>query len=47
MAFPAAPLFLLMHDKDITIPKGTEITSFINGNLCFDPAKFAKATAGL
>jgi len=25
--FPAAPLFLLMHGKDITIPKGTEIVS--------------------
>lgn len=45
--FPAAPLFLLMHGKDITIPKGTEITSFINGNLRFDPAKFAEATADL
>ena len=25
--FPAAPLFLFMHGKDITIPKGTEITA--------------------
>src|SRR5207249_1378553 len=24
--FPAAPLFLFMHGKDIAIPKGTEIT---------------------
>ena len=29
--FPAAPLFLLVHGKAITIPKGTEITSYING----------------
>jgi hypothetical protein len=45
--FPAAPLFLLMHGKDISIPKGTEVTAFVNGNLRFDPAKFAKATADL
>lgn len=45
--FPAAPLFLLMHGKDISIPKGTEITAFVNGNLRFDPAKFAKTTAVL
>jgi hypothetical protein len=25
--FPAAPSFLFMHGKDITIPKGTEITA--------------------
>src|SRR5437588_6278656 len=25
--FPAAPFFLFMHGKDITIPKGTEITA--------------------
>src|SRR5271170_3674053 len=38
--FPAAPLFLLMHGKDITIPKGTEITAYINGDIPLDPAKF-------
>lgn len=26
--FPAAPLFLFIHGKDITIPKGTEVTAF-------------------
>ena len=40
VVWPAAPLFLLMHGKDITIPKGTEITAFINGNAPLDPAKF-------
>jgi hypothetical protein len=30
--WPAAPLFLFMHGKDITIPKGTEITAYVNGN---------------
>jgi len=43
--FPAAPLFLFMHGKDITVPKGTEITAYINGDIVLDPAKFAaKAT---
>jgi hypothetical protein len=27
--FPAAPLFLFMHGKDISIPKGTEITAYL------------------
>ena len=38
--FPAAPLFLFMHGKDITIPKGTEITAYINGDTRLDQAKF-------
>ncbi|MCI0625909.1 MAG: PEGA domain-containing protein [Acidobacteria bacterium] len=38
--FPAAPLFLFVHGKDITIPKGTEITAYINGNTPLDPSKF-------
>ena len=38
--WPAAPLFLLMHGKDVTIPKGTEITAYINGNMTFDTVKF-------
>src|SRR5207302_2398558 len=42
--FPAAPLFLLMHGKDITIPKGTEITAYINGDIPLDPVKFASQT---
>jgi hypothetical protein len=38
--FPAAPLFLLMHGKDISIPKGTEITAYVNGDMTLDLAKF-------
>ena len=38
--FPAAPLFLFIHGKDITIPKGTEITAYINGDIVLDAAKF-------
>jgi hypothetical protein len=42
--FPAAPLFLFMHGKDITIPKGTEITAYINGDIPLDPKRFATQT---
>ncbi len=38
--FPAAPFFLLMKGKDIAIPKGTEITAYINGNITLDARKF-------
>jgi hypothetical protein len=38
--FPAAPFFLFMHGKDITIPKGTELTAYVNGDLKLDIAKF-------
>lgn len=38
--FPAAPFFLFMHGKDITIAKGTEVPTFVNGNLHIDLAKF-------
>lgn len=38
--FPAAPFFLFMHGKDITLPKGTEVTTYINGDMNLDPAKF-------
>src|ERR1700722_4695498 len=31
--FPAAPLFLFIKGKDITIPQGTEITAFIEGDM--------------
>ena len=38
--FPAAPLLLFMHGKDITIPKGTEIAAYVNGEVTLDPVKF-------
>ncbi|MDQ1389748.1 MAG: hypothetical protein QOF56_3202 [Acidobacteriaceae bacterium] len=43
--FPAAPFFLFMHGKDITIPKGTEVTAYVNGDMKLDIAKFQSATA--
>jgi hypothetical protein len=33
--FPAAPLFLFMHGKDINIPAGTEFTAYVNGDTVF------------
>jgi len=39
--FPAAPFFLFMHGKDISIPKGTEITAYLNGDMRLDIAKYA------
>ncbi len=41
--FPAAPLFLFIHGKDITIPQGTEITAFIEGDMHLDMTKFGVA----
>src|SRR5882757_2843041 len=41
--FPVAPLFLFIHGKDITIPKGTEVPTFINGNFALDMVKFRPA----
>jgi hypothetical protein len=37
---PAAPLFLLIHGKDVTIPKGTPITAFVQGDQTLNKAKF-------
>jgi hypothetical protein len=43
--WPAAPLFLLMHGKDITFPKGTDVPTFVNGEMKLDPVKFQQAEA--
>jgi hypothetical protein len=43
--FPAAPFFLFMHGKDISIPKGTEITAYVNGDMKLDAAKFQPSAA--
>ena len=44
--FPAAPLFLFMHGKDITIPQGTEITAYVEGDMHLDMSKFGAQAAG-
>ena len=33
-----------MHGKDITIPKGTEITAYVNGDIPLDPKRFVAHT---
>jgi hypothetical protein len=43
IVWPAAPVFLLMHGKDVTIPKGTEVTAYVSGDEKLDPAKFQPA----
>jgi hypothetical protein len=41
--FPAAPLFLFIHGKDISIPQGTEITSFVEGDMHLNMANVGVA----
>jgi PEGA domain len=43
LVWPAAPFFLFMHGKDVTVPKGAEITAYINGDMKLDIAKFEPA----
>ena len=38
--FPAAPFFLFMKGKNIIIPKGTEITAYVNGDSSLNPKQF-------
>jgi hypothetical protein len=35
--WPVAPLFLFIKGKDITIPQGTEITAYVDGDTVFVP----------
>jgi hypothetical protein len=44
IVWPAAPVFLLMHGKDVTIPKGTEVTAYVSGDVKLDLAKFQPAS---
>ena len=41
--FPAAPLFLFMRGKDLTIPKGTEVTAYVAADTHLDPTKFKQS----
>src|SRR5208337_4022320 len=40
--WPAAPFFLFMHGKDITIPKGAEVTAYVNGDQRLSAANFLR-----
>jgi PEGA domain len=44
--FPAAPFFLFMHGKDITMPKGAEFTAYVSGDTKMDLAKFQQPAPG-
>ena len=39
--FPAAPLFLFIHGKDVVIAKGAPVTAYIDQNIALDRLKFA------
>jgi hypothetical protein len=43
--WPAAPFFLFMHGKEVTIPKDTEVPTFVNGNFQLDLSKFQQQPA--
>jgi hypothetical protein len=38
--YPAAPLALLTKGDDITLPKGIDVTAYVNGDLLLDLARF-------
>lgn len=40
---PVAPLFLLKHGDDITMPKGAALAAYVNGDIELDSSKFAFA----
>ena len=42
--WPAAPFFLFMHGKEISIPKGAEITAYVNGDMKLEASRFRGAT---
>lgn len=42
--FPAAPLFLFMKGKNITIPQGTEVTAYVAGDTPLDPTRFTTSS---
>ena len=44
LIWPAAPLFLLMHGKDVTIPKGTNIPRFVRATITLNKSHFSRAT---
>lgn len=42
---PATPLVLLIKGKDLTIPQGTFVTGYINGDLSLEAEKFKESSA--
>lgn len=44
--WPAAPFFLFMKGKDITVPKGHEVTVYVNGDQQIDMARLMQNQMG-
>lgn len=42
---PVAPLFLLKHGDDITVPKGAALAAYVNGDVRLQSSKFGPAMA--
>lgn len=40
LVWPAAPFYLLIHARESMIPKGTNISAFVHGNVTLDGARF-------
>ena len=38
--FPAAPFFLFLKGKDTKIPKGTDVSAYVNGDASLDRSKY-------
>ena len=47
VAWPAAPVFLLMHGKDVTVPEGQETTVYTNSNYALKNSLPAASVAPL
>jgi hypothetical protein len=47
LAWPATPLFLLMHGKDITMQRGAATMAFVHGDNTLDPARFTPEAIAL
>ncbi len=45
MPVVSAPFFLLMHGENTTIPKGTSLTAFVNGDVHLDLTRFGPVAA--
>lgn len=43
--FTVAPLFLLMHGNDITVPKGAALAAYVNGDVRLESSKFGSVIA--
>ena len=39
----AAPFFLMMHGKDVSVPEGTELTAYVNGEVGVNPSNLLAA----